>query len=320
MGPYILACVALYTFDHCARVLKSRVHTALLRPLNELATTRIEIRGVNAGWRAGQHVRIRVLSSAMGWWGMTEAHPFTVANAPGSGEGLVLMAKKSGRWTSKLYDLAKAGEYAARRSSAGGGIGFGHGETKVKVLVEGPYGGPGAFELASYSAAVLICGGVGISFGLAALEELVRRDARGESRVKIIELVWCARDPHSLVPVLPRMQALAMESQFASVRVSVFYTRAPVGKFPFSEEFFKNPSRFNLSPGRPKVGKILDGVMNRCVGLGSALTREKEEERNSGVIVAVCGPSALGDDVVKEVHRVDPKRRDLLGGVEVYEE
>lgn len=255
----------------------------------------------------------------MGWWGWTEAHPFTVANAPGSGEGMVLMAKKSGGWTGKLYDFAKAGEYAARRS-AEGGIGFGHGETRVKVLVEGPYGGPGVVDLASFSAAVLVCGGAGISFGLAALEELVRRDTRGESRVKLIDLIWCARDPHALIPVLPRLQALALESQYANVRVSVFYTRAPVGKPAFSEDFFNNPSRFNLSPGRPKIGKILETTVNRCVGLGSALTREKEEEKNCGVIVAVCGPPALADDVTREVHKVEPRRRDQVGGVEVYEE
>ena len=48
---------------------------------------------------------------------------------------------------------------------------------------------------ASYSAAVFICGGSGISFGLATTQELVQRDLEGTSRVKFVELVWIVQDP-----------------------------------------------------------------------------------------------------------------------------
>lgn len=99
------------------------------------------------------------------------------------------------------------------------------------------------------------------------------------------------------------------------MRVSVFYTRAPIGKFPLSEDFFH--PRLSLSPGRPKIGKVLDSVINKTVTLGAGI---KDKERNTGMLVAVCGPIALADDVSRTVSKVDPLRRDQVGGVELYEE
>lgn len=76
-------------------------------------------------------MRLRVLSSRMGWWGWSEAHPFTIASASGSQEGLVLMCKKAGGWTNKLYDMAKTGGYTEA------GVG-----RNISVVIEGPYGMP----------------------------------------------------------------------------------------------------------------------------------------------------------------------------------
>ena len=56
-------------------------------------------------------------------------------------------------------------------------------------------GGPGHTIYASFSGALFLCGGSGISFGLAALQELVQKDLEVTSRVKAIELIWCIQDP-----------------------------------------------------------------------------------------------------------------------------
>jgi ferric-chelate reductase len=158
---------------------------ARIQPLPELNTTRLEIPRLNNGWRAGQHVRLRVLSIGMGWGGWAEAHPFTIATAGGGEDGLVLLCKKAGGWTGKLYEIAKAGGYCE------GGLGRGR---NISVIVEGPYGGPGHSVFASYSAAVFVVGGSGISFALSAAQELVQRDVENGSRVKVIELIWCVQD------------------------------------------------------------------------------------------------------------------------------
>jgi predicted ferric reductase len=63
----------------------------------------------------------------MGWFGWTEAHPFTIASVSEGSEGMVLMCKKTGGWTQKLYELATAVDNEGQ-------------ERRMKVLVEGPYG------------------------------------------------------------------------------------------------------------------------------------------------------------------------------------
>jgi len=179
--------MAVYGFDYLLRCIKSRFTTATIRAIPELGITRVEIPNINHGWRAGQHVRIRVVSSGMGVLGWSEIHPFTIAShGNGSDQGMVLMIKKAGDWTEKLYEMAK--------SKKGGYNEKGHG-SQVRFMVEGPYGGPGLTMFASYSAAIFVCGGSGISFGLSAIEDLVYKEARQESRVKVIELVWTVQDP-----------------------------------------------------------------------------------------------------------------------------
>ena len=129
--PYIFASTGLYTFDHVARLIKSRLAIAHVRPLPELDLTRVVIPTINAGWRAGQHVRLRVISFKMGWFGWAEVHPFTIASVAESGpEGMVLMCKRAGGWTRKLYEIAKLGGYE------GGSVDG----REVRVVVEGPYG------------------------------------------------------------------------------------------------------------------------------------------------------------------------------------
>ena len=174
-------------FDRLFRLLKTRYTTARLRALPELGMTRVEIVGVNAGWRAGQHVRLRVLESGLGPLGWLEAHPFTVASVSKSPseEGLILMCKKTGTWTNRLFDLAKKREYGEV-----GGV-----ERDVRVLVEGPYGGPGHTVYSSFSGALVVAGGSGITFALGMVQDLLQRDREGKSRLKCIELVWSVQDP-----------------------------------------------------------------------------------------------------------------------------
>lgn len=138
--PYVFAAAIIYGADHLMRLVKSRVCKARIRPIPELSVTRIEVPHINAGWRAGQHVRLRVIASGMGWWGWTENHPFTIASVSNSQDGLVLMCKKSGSWTSKLYELAKTSGYGESGKGTGG---------DVKVMIEGPYGNAMVFFLQS---------------------------------------------------------------------------------------------------------------------------------------------------------------------------
>ncbi len=119
----------------------------------------------------------------------------------------------------------------------------------------------------------------------------------------------------ALVPLVPTFSAMIQQSVFTPVRISVFYTRAVIGKFPFSKDFFH--PRLSLSPGRPKISNMLEATISKTVTLGAGI---KDREAHTGMMVAVCGPTALADDVAKEVGRIDPVRRDQVGGVEIHEE
>ena len=72
--------IAIYIVDRIIRGLKTRYTTARLTAIPDMGMTRVEIPNVNDGWRAGQHVRLQVLSKGMGRLGWAEVHPFTIAS------------------------------------------------------------------------------------------------------------------------------------------------------------------------------------------------------------------------------------------------
>jgi len=284
------------------RILRSRITTAVLVPIPQLNSTRVEISNYNTGWRAGQHIRLRVLSMGLGWFGWAEVHPFTIASVSRGQEGIVLICKRTGTWTKGLFEIAKLG------GRVDGEIG-----QKVKVVVEGPYGGPGHRVFSSFSAAVVVAGGTGITFALSVIQDLMRKDLNAESRVKILELIWVIQDPASLTALLPKLTSLIEQSIYTPLRIKIFYTRAATGNFPFGPETYFH-HRLTLAPGRPQISEVLDNTVSRAVELG------KDGEKITGMAVAVCGPTELADDVVKAVNDVEAIRRDQIGGIEIHEE
>jgi hypothetical protein len=90
LSRYVVAATLIWAFDLLLRAAKTRVQTARLVPLCAAqGLVRIELPRLNAGWRAGQHVRLRVLFRQMGWWGWAEAQPYTTpccSASPWAGE------------------------------------------------------------------------------------------------------------------------------------------------------------------------------------------------------------------------------------------
>ncbi|KAF5389898.1 hypothetical protein D9757_003711 [Collybiopsis confluens] len=304
---WIFACVVIYLFDLTLRIIKTRYAIATIRPLDELGLTRVEILKINSGWRAGQHVRLRIISSGMGLTGWIEIHPFTISSIADGPEGLVLHCKKAGEWTNKLFGLSKtSGSYEE--------------DVKVTVLVEGPYGGLGNRIIASFSAAVFVVGGSGITFALSAIYDLVKKSSKKQSQVKFAELIWVVQDASSVVPLLAQLTGMIQDSVLTSMllRISVYYTRASTGKFPNEESFLRFPS-LTLSPGRPRMHSIFEQIIDRTIE--EATTKKVSElEDTSGLFVGVCGPVSLADGVFSDVGRLDSRRRVEVGGIEVHEE
>ncbi|TFY68805.1 hypothetical protein EVJ58_g796 [Rhodofomes roseus] len=320
--PYVVTALALYLFDRLLRLAQTRLTYAQLRVLPALSTVRLVIPTLNAGWRAGQHVRVKVLTTGMGWWGWAESHPFTIASCAegvaGEGEGLVLLCKNVGKWGERLMVMARRAEYC----EAGGGI------PRVKVLVDGPYGGPGHAVIASFSAALLVAGGSGISYPLAVAEELLRDASYGASRVRLINLIWSVQDSSSLDPILPDFARLLDTARETGIhlRIQVFHTRATSSAEPKpaspSARFL--PQGLTLRSGRPPLESLLSSVVDRILEVHKAsdawTPRRGAQERSSpsGVVVGVCGPRALGEDVerIVQTFAAREERAGSVGGVE----
>ncbi|KAI0339262.1 hypothetical protein BDW22DRAFT_613990 [Trametopsis cervina] len=314
--PYLLCAVAAYMFDRLFRLLKTRYTTARLRALPELGMTRVEVNGVNAGWRAGQHVRLRVLEGGLGPLGWLEAHPFTIASVSKSPmeEGLILMCKKTGTWTNRLFDLAKQREYGEV-----GGL-----DRDVRILVEGPYGGPGHTVYTSFSGALVVAGGSGITFALGMVQDLLQRDREGKSRLKCIELVWSVQDPTAILPLLGLFNQLLRQTTskryYTSLQVTISYTRCFANPPPHVLKVLQTqlPVGLRVTPGRPKLQSTLNSVVDRACQLFH--DGKEDQGAPAGVLVTVCGPQGLAEDVRKAVRGVEPERRRRAGGVELHDE
>lgn len=316
--PYILITVAIYALDRVTRLVRTRYVTAYLSAVSELGMTRIEIPSINSGWRAGQHVRIRVLSRRMGLFGWAECHPFSIASVSKGEDGLVLMCKKTGTWTKRLYELARCVEYG----EAGGAA------QNTKILIEGPYGGSGHTMFGSFSGALFAAGGSGITFALGAVQDLIQKDLEGETRLKAIELVWSVQDPSHFVPLIPTFKALLAHRTYANLKIAVHYTQAGhAGTAIKALSGVSLPKNLTLVAGRPKLAQTLTEVIDQACAL-SMFKRGNRRRSISGattsgpcgVIVGVCGPGGLADEVRNVVWGADPKRAQAVGGIELHEE
>jgi ferric-chelate reductase len=147
--PYVLTAVGLYAFDHLVRVVRTRYTTGWLTAEHALnrGTTLVHVPSLRAGWRAGQHVRVRVVSGGrFAWlatWFLCPARPFTIAAGSDSG-GVMLQIKALGSWTRNLLRVAgdvDDGRPARRPEHISTDAEHGRRSAReVRVSIEGPYG------------------------------------------------------------------------------------------------------------------------------------------------------------------------------------
>ena len=60
---------------------------------------------------------------------------------------------------------------------------------------------------------------------------------------------------------------------------------------------------------------MLDSIISQTI-----ISAESENVGASGVIVGVCGPGGLGDEVVLTIGQIDSSSRKAVGGVELHQE
>ncbi|WVN85368.1 uncharacterized protein L203_100513 [Cryptococcus depauperatus CBS 7841] len=254
--PFCITALVFYLVSIVCSLAKTRLATAELHALPRSETTIVTIPALRTGWRAGQHVRIRVPGLGLRYG--FEAHPFTIASAP-NGEGMVLMCKGTGDWTKNLLEFAKDLKSGAPGSESGR-------NKSVTVILEGPWGGLGNTIVPSFSSVVLVAGGSGISHALTIAHDLVTRSPTGCVRARLVDLVWMVKTEQEAKPLMATLLELVGDArkhemaciessrrdesyiQPTALRARIFVTRCPVssplnlipnetGFFDFQEDY-----------------------------------------------------------------------------------
>jgi hypothetical protein len=191
-------------------------------------TLRLTLRTPNAfSWMPGQYVNLCIPS--VGFW---QSHPFTIASAYNAGfpsstafqdesdaeRGLVSRQKKSEERTIVLLLRARKGfthqlwdyvrlqrEKQIRAIEEQTGQQYIRGEVAktatgvhVRAIIDGPYGSTQRVRWGIYSTVLIICGGSGISSGMAMLEYLCSVMAGNKqvknSKTRRVRFVWMLRE------------------------------------------------------------------------------------------------------------------------------
>jgi predicted ferric reductase len=235
--PWMLASGGIYGAHFVFTLMKTRVADAEIQALGGTTTTLVTIPRITSGWRAGQHVRIRIIGLGLL---SAECHPFTIANAPDTPGGMVLMVKAAGDWTSRLYETASSGGHATQLQAESGVW-----RRKAKVIIEGPYGGLGNTLSPAFSSVVLVAGGSGISHSLGIAEDLINRSPSGVVSTRTIDLIWVVRVEQVARALMPHLNNLVARAKSweanalngrrhgadlalpTALRVHIFVTRVP---------------------------------------------------------------------------------------------
>ena len=152
----------------------------------------------------------------------------------------------------------------------------------ANAFVEGPYGGQ--HSLHSYGTVVLFAGGVGITYQIPYIRDLLISHVSGTVAVRRISLIWVIQTPEALEWIRPWMTSiLALERRRDVLRIQLFVTK------PRSAKEIHSPSAtVQMFPGRPNIDTLVQMETQNQVG---------------AMAVSVCGPGHLADDVRRCVRK-----------------
>ncbi|EIW68440.1 hypothetical protein TREMEDRAFT_74287 [Tremella mesenterica DSM 1558] len=210
--PYCIAGASIYLTSLFVSLIKTRYTIATFVPHPQSGFTHINIPSIGSGWRAGQHVRIRIPS--LPYPHNLESHPFSIASAPHT-DGLELIIKAlPGGWTAHLLQAAFGED---QRFSLVDGYDTAR---TAPVIIEGPYGGYGNTLLESYTSLLLISGGSGISHVLGVARNLIHKAPTGVVRPRTLDLIWVVKtekEARHLLPQLFDLVNLAKDQEETSI-------------------------------------------------------------------------------------------------------
>ncbi|KAL1962021.1 hypothetical protein VTN77DRAFT_665 [Rasamsonia byssochlamydoides] len=268
---YFIATGTIYFF--C--LLYSLIRTYLFHGLHTATLTLLpcgllEIRIPTViSWTPGQHVFIRFLT--LGIHSLT-AHPFTIASAAQETE-------KCGHPSEMTFHVKPQGGLTARLAK----LAENHPNVRVRVLLDGPYGGVNTDMLARLDTLLVIAGGSGAGFSLGVVEDSLRRYYQKEntrSHRQRIQIVYATRQQ--------AVAECAVAGAGNDAEKNITTTK------PASTTENRTTIHIHKAEGRPDLKAIISSSSSSS----TANTNDDDIRRGSRSIgIVVCGPTSMIQDV-----------------------
>ncbi|WBW72908.1 plasma membrane ferric-chelate reductase Frp2 [Schizosaccharomyces osmophilus] len=298
---YMKICMFMYLFDRCCRIFRSilnrcQFHCSILDDdLIYMKARKPKHSFFSLPWAAGNHIYVNI--PFLSYW---QVHPFTMLNVPTDDCIELIVVVRSG-FTKRLDDYLRSNNpvgheprqdrlllpinkfqnYSTIIEQAN--------ETSTEltvpspinnflmcfnVLVDGPYG-PISNPCTIYSYVLLISGGVGVSYTMPILRDLLIR----KSKVISIEFVWTCRSP-KLLKLLYKIFEYSLHQSHIKLKIICHLTSS----IPY-HEVLALPSK---QIGHSRI-EIVDGRPD----FNWTIKRFAEEAKDQTSSLAACGSNTL---------------------------
>ena len=298
-ADYLIAAAVLYFLCWCAATLRTLFEHRSASPRASLELLPHNVVKISvpttSPWNPGQHIFLRFLSRDVH---SLSAHPFTISSLPRRNESasaeiaheMVFYVHPRGGYTGRLAALARQKP-----------------NCKVRVSLDGPYGGMKDRSLGEFERAIIISGGAGAGFVLSVLEDVLRRGAaKGAMDVRV---VFSTRKSEHAVWFQEQVAALLTEYKSTGVGIDVHVTgsegegsvRSNTKGMRSSEvagarkgdiDYEKEEEEVSSSEGDELTTPTIAGRPDT-----RAVVAQAVEGFSGGVGIAVCGPENMLFDV-----------------------
>lgn len=321
LKPIIYASTAFMVADYCLSYLKTSVRSAVFTSL-PAGLTKIEIDRLGEGWKAGQHVYIRVFNGRQSF----EKHPFTIVNAPASlspsrRTSLVLVVKATGNFTTHIHRVgySEAALIGGDLESIKGSVDEKNlhelseaaSDRRLAVAVEGPYG-VSYMDMCDYETVMLVAGGSGFTYCMSTFEHIIGNAVKGIGYTKKIFVLWNLRDLEMVQVFASAMNtALAAAQQlrfevFVRLYVTTPLKHSDINPIPTAQ----------ITPERVDFKAVLaEALQSTCWSIDS-----RGETQGCGVAVGVCGPNGLAVSARAAVSTANDSLARKAGGLYLHTE
>ncbi|TIB93285.1 hypothetical protein E3Q19_01360 [Wallemia mellicola] len=306
--PFIIPCIVAYGIDCAMRFARSRSRLAEITPHPAAGYTTITIPDLRGGWEAGQHVYVRVQELGGKFFGLgnlIEKHPISIASAIGGSDGLRLIIRSNGDWSSRVLALAQRKQNEITYGSEKGNDSV----PTAAVSVEGPYGGPFYTSFGKSGHVLFLAAGSGLAFVLSCAEDLVKQSRGGHCRATTCQVIWIVRDVATYQVFHEELMTLLVAGSLVplDLTVKVYITRHVNSAGVSSDDLnYLLPHRDGeIIAKRPSIAAIIEDTVFMA----------KDRNCTYGLMVGICGPPSTVRSCRAAIGGVDPRYLKEIGGV-----